>query len=77
MACRQKILIFWYFQCMYKQNYLYEPWKYQEMRIFWRQAIKKSIEKIFQGLRMYHIVQNLDGTDRGYQSHQLLTESGV
>ena len=26
---------------------------------------------------MYYIVQNLDGIDHGYQSHQFLTESDV
>ena len=26
---------------------------------------------------MYYIVQNLDGIDQGYQSHQFLTESDM
>ena len=47
------------------------------MNIFSRQATEKSPEKIFQGLRMYHIDQKFDGTDKGYQSHQLLTESDM
>ena len=38
---------------------------------------RKVAQEFFQELRVYHIVQNLDGTDRGYQSHQLLTESDV
>ena len=29
---------------------------------------RKVAQESFQGLRMYHIVQNLDGTDQGYQS---------
>ena len=49
----------------------------EKMFIFSRQAIEKSPEKIFQGLRMDHIDQKVDGTDQGYQSHQLLNESGV
>ena len=44
---------------------------------FLRQAIEKSPENFFQGLRMYHIPQNLNGTDQSDQSHQLLTESDV
>ena len=44
------------------------------MSIFWRQAIENSPEKFFQGLRMYYIVQNLDGIDQSYQSHQFIPD---
>ena len=47
------------------------------MNIFLQQSIEKSPEKIFQELQMDHIDQKNDGTDQGYQSHQLLNESDV
>ena len=47
------------------------------MNIFSRQAIEKSLKKIFQGLRMDHIGKKVEVTDQGYQSHQLLNESDV
>jgi len=39
--------------------------------------IERSPDKFFQGLRMNYIVQNRDGIDQGYQSHQFLTKSEV
>ena len=47
------------------------------MNIFSRQGIKKSPEKIFQGLWMDHIDQKVDGNDQGYQLYQLLNEPDV
>ena len=38
---------------------------------------KSRPRKFFQGLRMDHIDQKVDGIDHGYQSHQLLSESNM
>ena len=42
-----------------------------------KMKIVKSPKTFFQGLWIYHIFENLDGRDQGYQPHQLLTESDV
>ena len=76
MPWRQNTLIFGIFKTC-KSKIAYTGPENTKNENFLRQAIKKSTGKLFQGLRMYHIVQNLDETDQGYQSHQLLTESDV
>ena len=42
-----------------------------------RTSHRKVVREIFEGFRIYHIVQNRNGTEQCYQSHQLLTESNV
>ena len=76
MACRHKILIFGIFKaCISKIAYKsFENTKNENVLTT---SHRKVPQEFFQGLRMYHIVQNLDGTDQGYQSHQFLTESDV
>ena len=76
MACRQKILIFGIFKaCISK--IAYKSFENTQNENDLTTSHRKVTQEFFQGPRMYHIVQNLDGTDRGYQSHQLLTESDV
>ena len=76
MACRQKILIFGVFKaCISK--IAYTSLENSKNDNFLMISHQKSTENFFEGLRMYNIVQNLDGNDQGYQSHQLLTESDV
>ena len=76
MACRQKIVIFAIFKaCISKITYkILENTKDENVLTT---SHHKVAQEFFQGLRMYHIVQILDGSDQSYQSHQFLTESDV
>ena len=76
MTCRQKFSFFGILNaCMSKIAYKsFENTKHEN---FLTKSHRKVAQKCFQGLRMYHIVHNLDGTEQGYQSHQLRTKSDV
>ena len=68
MACRQNILIFGIFKA-YMSKIAYKSFENTKNENFLTPSHRKVAQEFFQGLWMYHIVPNFDGTDQGYQSH--------